>query len=472
MLKNVSLLKDEKDGKATWRLLGPDGLPVDAFAAFANSLLRKHPFNTRKAYCRHLANFFDYLFEVEVALGDAHTGKPLTRALLRRILEAYDEYLVKGDESGNEIAKLVSKTRPSLRHSAQTSALMHAPVRKFLSMSEQLRQELQEDSLLGLTDKVPADEAPIFVGLHTKLNVTREQHHSMTANSMISGVISGGPKFLKSTVLPTISSQVAYEDTRAFPFDQIADFVNAHTTFRDKALHAFYAASGARGHEGLQLLLDDIDVNAGTVALRDPALRANHPSYLFLTPLERDKLSWKGRTTESTLLIEPFASIFFENLEQYLSKEYIPHGLHRFVFQNLRKSKERKEGSPFFLSAHSTRLEAFKAAATSVGLEGAVPGPHSLRHSYGSYLLNYFPRLNGEYGLPVSLVKQLMGHASLKSTLKYARYDKDLIHLELQHANAMVYRGAEHKSIIELKLEALNAQVNKLQLELKGLGNA
>ncbi len=68
MLKNVTLVKATKDGKATWLLLGPNGLPLESFTAFADSLLRKHGFNTRNSYCRHLAIFYDYLggFKSEV----------------------------------------------------------------------------------------------------------------------------------------------------------------------------------------------------------------------------------------------------------------------------------------------------------------------------------------------------------------------------------------------------------------------
>ncbi|WP_290644414.1 tyrosine-type recombinase/integrase [Aquabacterium sp.] len=464
----MTLLKATKDGKATWRLLGPNGLPLDSFTAFADSLLRKHGFNTRNSYCRHLAIFYDYLFEYEAVLKAASPGEPLTRARLKSVLEAFDEYLVHGEDSGNEIAKLVSQSRPSTRYAAATSALMHAPLRKFLSLSEHIRQELQELSQLGMCTEGDVDTEPLLHDLHSKVPVTPSQHRAMTANSMISGVISGGPKFLKSTVLPTTSPQVSYDDSRAFPFDEIESFIKAQTTFRDKALYAFLAASGCRNHEGLQLLFDDLDISAGTVALRDPALRANHPSYLYLSPEERDLLAWKGRTTESTLLLEPFASMFFESLEHYMAKEYVPHGLHRFVFQYLKKGKE---GRPYFLSSHNTRLEAFKRAAAVVGLEGVVSGPHSLRHAYGTYLLNYFPRLSGDYGLPIAFVQQLMGHAEEKSTLRYARYDKDLMQLELRHANAMVYNGAEPKSIDQLKLEALNAQVRKLQQQI-GLTHA
>jgi integrase len=458
MLKNVTLLDSQKDGKATWRLLGPNGLPLDSFSAFADSLIRKHAFNTRLAYCRHLADFLDYLFEAAAALTVENPGQRFTRALLRRVIEAYDAYLVFGGSSGNEIARLVNSSRPSPRHSATTSALMHAPLRKFLKVSEALRMEMEEMTREGLRSDV-VDPQPLLPDLTAVVPVSGPQRQAMAATSMIAGVISGGPKLLHSAVLPTVSPQVAYQDSRAFPYDAIGKFIDQLPTYRDKTLHSFMAASGCRCHEALQLLMDDINFDEREVALRDPSLRPNHPSYLALRPEERDRLAWKGRTTERTLLIEPFAQMFFVNMEHYLRTEYIPHGQHRFLFQYLRGGME---GRPYFLSAASSRLQVFKRAAADVGVEDQVHGPHSLRHAYGTYLLNYFPRINGDYGLPLSLVRQLMGHANVKSTMKYARHDEELLRIELQHANAMVFNGAEPKPLLQLKLEALNSQVRKL----------
>jgi len=463
MLKNVTLLPAELNGKTTWRLLGPDGMPEESFGVFADSLIRKHPLNTRRSYCRHLAEFFDYLHEASMALQADDSRVKLTRLMLREIVEAFDEYLVLGDSSGNRVAQLVNATKPSPMHASATSALMHAPLRKFLALSEQLRKEMAEMAREGLRPSGTVDEAPLLPGMGALETVSGHQRTAMSATSMISGVISGGPRLLRRSILPTVSPQVPYAEDRAFPFDAVANFIDELPAYRDKALYAMLAASGARMSEGLQLLFDDVDVNEGSVALRSPRLRAAHPSYLALSPTERERLAWKGRTTERTLLIEPFASLFFANLELYLRHEYIPHGLHRFVFQY---STPRRSGTPYLLSAPSSRLEIFRRAVSSAGIDADVSGPHSLRHAYGTYLLNYFPRLNGDYGLPVSLVQQLMGHANIKSTLRYARHDQDLMKLELQHANAMVFRGAVPKSIVQLKLEALNAQVHKLQSEL------
>lgn len=69
-LKNVTLIDVEVDGKKSFGLLGPDGRRIAAFDAFAKSQSGR-PINTRSAYCRNLAKFFDYLFEAAAKLADA-----------------------------------------------------------------------------------------------------------------------------------------------------------------------------------------------------------------------------------------------------------------------------------------------------------------------------------------------------------------------------------------------------------------
>ena len=165
-----------------------------------------------------------------------------------------------------------------------------------------------------------------------------------------------------------------------------------------------------------------------------------------------------------TLLIEPFASKFFESLKGYLDHERIAHGRHDFVFQYI---TGEQRGMPYFMSAASTRLEPFHKICTRIGVD--LPrgtAAHSLRHMYGTYLLNYFPRASGDYGLPAPMVQQLMGHASLKSTLKYARYDQDLLKLEIENANRVLFSNGVPKKLIHLKLAALEFQVTKIRNQL------
>ena len=122
---------------------------------------------------------------------------------------------------------------------------------------------------------------------------------------------------------------------------------------------------------------------------------------------------------------------------------------------------------PFFLSAASSRLETFHKACRHVGV--TLPpgtGPHSLRHTYGTYLLNYFPRASGSHGLPVSMVQQLLGHASADQTLKYAKFDKDLMKLEQQHASNVLFRHGTPTTLLELKVLALEAELSKARTEI------
>jgi integrase len=461
MLKNVTLLRATKNGKSTWRLLGVTGSELEPFQIFADSMQRKYPKRTRDNYCLHLAQFIDYLYEASAVLSNGRGEQKITRSLLEDIIEAYDEYLVYGPDSGNEIAQQVASSMPSPMNKRATSALKHAPIRKFLRMSERVHQQTLELIEAGVKQGAE-DSTSLFQSTSLMAPPTPAQRKALLANSMLAGVVAGGPKLLQSAILPTVTPQVRYTEGRAFPFDKISEFIDELPNRRDKALHSLYAASGCRSHEGLQILFDDIDFVNGTVLLIDPAERPNHASYLYLSPGEREVLAWKGRTTAQTMLIEPFASRFFEELEAYLKTEYVPHGLHRFVFQYL-DTRENRLGRPFLLSDPESRLEVFKKAAERSGINESVKGPHSFRHAYGTYLLNYFPRKNGEYGLPMVLVQQLMGHAEIKSTEKYARHDKDLYAAEVAHANLMVFGKGVPKSILELKKEALQSQLRKIE---------
>jgi len=457
-LKNVSLIDVRIDGKRSFALLDPEGRRIAAFDAFAKSLVRA-PLNTRTTYCRNLARFFDYLLEAAAHL--APSGTALTRDDVVAVLEAYREYLVYGGRSGNQVACSIDSSLPSPLVSVSTCELMHAPVRRFLELSETLRKHLEQLHRAGLTASA-VDPLPLLPPPQVR-RPTSHEANALRVRSMLAGVISGGPKLLTDAVLPTVKGAAPYDEKRAFPFDASVALIGAMPSWRDTALYAFCAASGCRISEALQLLWSDVQPAHGIVRLVDPARRANDASYLALEAEERDRLVWKGRATQATLLIEPFASMFFEALEQYTRREYIPHGVHQFVFQHLRSGME---GRPYFLSAASSRNQIFQAAVSaciSTEHERAGLGVHSLRHMYGTYCLNYFPRSDGSYGLPMGLVKQLMGHKSIASTERYARHDLDVLEAELAYANAMVFGTAAGKSANQMKRDVLQSRLRTVE---------
>ena len=461
MHKNVSLRKRTANGLPTWTLLGPDGKPIPAFDAFAHAL-RNGPKNTLDSYCRHLAQFFDYLIEVSALIPPE---RQMTKLELAEAIEAYGDYLQMGLDASSEVARAVAAQLPPGANAAASLVPKKSAVRRFLRLSEEVRKELMEVARMGMKAQVLVDSEPLLPGLGQRRKLQPHEVRAMQANSMLAGVIAGGPKFVDSIVLGGDVGDTPYDEHRAFPFDKVVDLIDAMPTYRDKTEYALLAACGCRTHEALQALMEDIDVVEGTIRLVDPATRRGHSSYRALSAAERTVLAWKGRTTQLTLLIEPFASAFFESLQKYLELEQIPHGRHGFVFQYL-SGAER--GMPYFLSEASTRLERFHKACKHIGV--TLPqgtGPHSLRHMYGTYLLNYFPRANGDYGLPVPMVQQLLGHADPKSTLKYAKYDQDLLKLEIESANRVVFRDGTPKKLLELKLEALESQVAKLRMRMK-----
>lgn len=464
--KHVSLVPYEKHGITSYKLLGPTG-EILAFTVFSDTLLSS-PFNTRRTYCQHLADFFDYFFEAGFhLLANDETKLALDRAELKTIIECWDDYLVVGAASGRALVQMVTSTLPRRLCASGTSAKKHAALRVFLALSDRLREEAVALVSIGmLASKVEYDIAPLFNEVNRVLKVSGQEEAAKLRNSMLAGVVHrSGASTRKATILKVTYAE-QYDPTSAFPLEFAQDFIDALPTYRDKALYSFYAASGCRSNEGLQLLLEDIkidrnDPSQNGVLLVDPKSRKNHPSYLALSPNERDRLAWKGRETNRSFLIEPFASMFFEYLQEYLRHEYYPHNRHSFVFQILKNGTAR--GRPYFLASTQSRQEIFDAASVAADLPSCVSGPHSFRHAYGTYLLNYFPLFDNTFGLPLGVIRVMMGHKHIASTEKYAVHDRELIDAKISLANILLYRRGSVRPFVDQKLDAMRAQVIKFE---------
>lgn len=200
MLRNVSLFKTRLNGKQSWRLLGPDGRPVQVFDVFAKTLERRSV-NTRTNYCRWLAEFFDYLFEASVWAPAGQDGNVNLDTLVQ-VIEAYDEYLVFGSDSGNTIARRIDETLPSPRISKRSSSIKHAAIRNFLKLSERVRAQMLELTTIGAW-QANIDEQKLLIGIAENRVPSEFQRRALIANSMLAGVISGGPKLIEAGVLPT-----------------------------------------------------------------------------------------------------------------------------------------------------------------------------------------------------------------------------------------------------------------------------
>lgn len=457
--KNVTLRHVRMNGLDSFTLIGPEGEEIEAFNVYKRAIA-KLSWNTLKNYCYHIADLYDFLFEASYHLANIAGQPGINTNQLRVALDAWDDYLVNGCKSSNEIAVLVSTTLPSPLINKESSNLKHVPLRGLLQLSNQVRSEQETFAKLNFSNE-PVDLSILYPQINKSVQIDRFQRRKMLESSMLAGTIAGGANKRKDTVLPTKSSKKSLKTVKPFPFDQVTPFIENGSTYRDKTLNSFYAASGCRQHEGLQLLWSDINFETREVKLINPAQRSKfHETYAGLTPKELQRLSWKGRTTADTFLIEPFASMFFIYLEQYRRHEYIAHNDNEFVFQHL---KREFAGRPYFLSTPETRRQAFYRAARGLGLPPEIDGPHTLRHMYGTYVLNYFPRSDGGYGMPIEVVKNWMGHANIKDTMRYAVKDKQIQMATLAYGNAHVYGNGAPKTLNELKIEALKAQIAILE---------
>lgn len=421
---------------------------------------RGYASSTTRVYAEHVARFIDYVYEASKT--QFPTDADIT---IETIIYSYQAYLLFGKEATNPIAKNLAYSLGKDRVTSHNSLSQNieTSIYWFLKVSE-ARNDIAPDELFSSFYLNRAE-------YRSQFEVSAQKAKSWLAAVIRDSLKSVLPKKKKDKVFPHAKRRDRKNDkqpykTVEYPIEQSVDLIRqskparSRTFYRDMTFYALLAATGARTSEALQVRMCDIDDNQLTVFLRDPYARKT-PG---ITEAEYRSLSWKGRDTELTYMIEPFASIFWIHLEKYLAIEHNSSVGHDFVFQN-------ENGRPFYASDRSSRDKTFKQYANRAGLVDVTSiSLHSLRHMYGTYTLNYMPIPDQSMpGLPIAYVKILMGHSSLTSTMKYAKHDTDLIDSYIQHANQHVTQRGEDsfKTIREefysRQLKALNQASKDVQ---------
>lgn len=463
-MKNFILVDAPLTSEANYLLLHLDPGVADEdreFRPFTHYTIwlarRGYAPNTAKLYAEHVGRFIDYVYEA------SKTQFPADVELtIETIIYSYQAYLLFGKGATNPIAHKLAESlgKEKLTSHNSLSQTIDSSIRWFLQVSESKNN--------SITDQ-------LFSPLYLNSAEYRRQFEisAQKANSWLAAVIRDAltyvlPKQKKGKLFPQAKRRDRKNDkqeytTTAYPIELSVDLVRltkppkAKTFYRDMTFYALLAATGARTSEALQVRMIDIDIDEFSVFLRDPFARKTHG----ITEAEYKLLSWKGRETELTYMIEPFARIFWESLEKYLTLEYNSSVGHDFLFQS-------SDGRPFFAADRSSRDKTFKKYALKAGLTDVTGiSPHSLRHMYGTYTLNYMP-VPGQSipGLPITYVKILMGHANIASTQRYAKHDTDIIEAYIQHANKYVTQQGE-ESIKTIREEFHTRQLQALREEAK-----
>jgi integrase/recombinase XerD len=435
-------------GKAFYMIGDPiDGVITDKsgiiyrpFQLFIQHMLdRGYASNSVNAYADHVYRFLNY-----VARAIEITPPPIDKPKLRLIILSYTSYLLHGEDAPDPVVQQIANEQGKKNKTSLNSlAPIDHAISYFIRFGELEQLEECQDNI-----------TPLFSA--AKNLISSFETKEIKKNSMLAGVIKGGLTHKERLSYGVLVRKKSKKKNRVYitqsiDFSSVNGLFESASNLRDKTLYAFLAASGARSHEALQLRLTDVNVAEKEVYLRSP--EELDRNILGLSPEEEELLAWKGRNTETTFLIEPFKSKFFYYLRQYLKQDRVSTCGHPFIFQNYKTIR------PFFCSDRSSRIKQFKAAAKKSGImDTTCISPHSLRHTYGTYALNYLPLPHGEFGLPIQYVRILMGHESLSSTEVYAKEDEDILKEQIQYANELLFDANE----VDLKMISLKYQESKL----------
>lgn len=447
--KHFIVVGDITDGL----ILDKEGRPFQPFKAFVEHAIdRDLATNTVKVYAEHVFRFLNYLYRAMEL-----TTSQIDKHELRKTIYSYTSYLLHGADSPNDIARQIA-IENNRTNKLQVSSI--APIDNAITYFIQLGE-------LSQSEDESQDIPPLLQAFTSQISA--KEKSKIKQNSMIAGVLRGGLSNKERVKYGIATLQTGGKKakqnkryiTRSIDLEKIADVIESASNLRDKALYALLAASGCRTHEALQVRLEDIDISAKTVVLRPPLL--SDRGSLGLTIKEQQQLSWKGRDTESTFLIEPFKSMFFNYLTRYIREERVSTCGHTFLFQN--KNTLR----PHFCSDRSSRIKQFKTALKRAGFtDTSYLSPHSLRHSYGFYTLNYIPVAEGVFGLPLAYVQELMGHSSIESTKIYSRRDEEITQEMVAYANNIMF-GGESLSPEQVQIRFYENKLNALESKLQKL---
>lgn len=445
--KNINLIKKSIDNEDVFLII-EDGGMINSYFSFFMSRIIENGFskNTCAAYAVAIATFLDYISEA--VQSENEKGFIFDIAKLYDYVQLFPKYLSSATNTTNknilEIAQRLNFTRP-LSHSTEVSYI--AAVNKYLIYSEEYSRKINEvDGVNNSTE--------LFKSIKRKID--SYEAFLINKDNVFSSVIAGGAKIKNNVILKPSKRGVAQKnidnDKREFPISHVEKLISLNKDYLTKTIIALLAASGLRLSEALLLTFNDIDFVSRTIKIKNPKLRKPEDFNNYFTYEQQQELPFKSRTTENVFLIHPFDDIFWDCLQKYLVQERLLTELHPFIF-NVKNSEVP-------MITHDRNLKAFtqKFKYKTCKILPDEYSPHSLRHMYVSYLVNYFPCENGSFGLPIHKVQKIVGHTNLKSTEVYIHTN-----IELNKFQQMAFFSIQGDIDLEMKRNILLSELNTVE---------
>jgi integrase len=437
------------------------GEPIQAFNTYSdyicNQIRQTFSGNVPEQYSYNVANFFDFSYETGV-MG----ATPMDEEAALKTINLYYEFLTKGSESNDYIirkAALALNRKPVKTISANTYI---APVNHFLRISQaklkdtvRLLQILTGNNSFAIIRTLPVLEdrvRPPAEMAQISESTLKFGRSSDSYNNLAAGGIPGGKAAHNN--LP-----------KHFPIEKILLLLNGIEDPMHRCCAAFMASGGIRQSELWPVRLKDIDENARTVQIEDPNFHRNPGA-----AKSHKKMPFKGRLTAAVVLFEPFKSIFFESLTEYLKVRPTTNSEYLFV-----SDKKNKYGLPL-LSCQTTnttnkQLNRSLNKTQKKLWPNSVPeesyASHSLRHFYGVWARN-FVYIPGRacLGLDLAEIQIIMGHKDINSTKGYAKLSQENLIAEIEIAERNKMYWGKNCHINEIRAAVYIELANELKARL------
>ncbi|WP_338444883.1 tyrosine-type recombinase/integrase [Pseudomonas sp. LTR0] len=412
-----------------------------------------------------LANFLDYFQE-----GLRHINP--TKSEINILYREYHSFLTSGEASPSKTIRKICEVKRSPLVDISSSRTYHSFIKPFLKNLLDIQQTYNEYIDNGLIAEPP--EASMLIDSLIKITPSTPRIQEKEKRKLVQHATPLTASTGYKTHRESLTSHIPYEENfqkpleehQFFPLEKITALVENASCYRNSCLYALIAATNARDSEADQILWRDINFESREILLIEPSTRHNRSdAYKGLSELQINKLQWKGRGTPLTVLLEPYATLFFKYLELYIRHEYNPSCGHNFIFHN-------RDGKPLYLCDYSSVvLHQFKqAAARTLPDQPHIThrlGLHSLRHSNIYFLKNYVEHSNGQ-GLTDSELLLLTGHKDIRSLQKYAKADRELLMEKISYANFSRKHG-DTLSSTEFQIQYLEERLSTFKEKLKNL---
>lgn len=447
-LKNFSKIKLIQEQKSYWKLYDVNGNEVEIYTLWTKNIQEKYSFRTRDKYAQVVSKFLDYLVEVDIF------EKVVTRLEIKEAINNYKKLLSIGkdikDKKLNDIAYSLGFNKISPSSWSNNIAAINS----FLEFNnDSYKDQINHIAAKNKTN-IPEDFQYVLNELKTYNFLNSFEQKSLKQKSFLSNLFRITDKIQTSKIIRSNHTDIYNKDFKSldFPMLHIPNLLSNTSCMRDRAIYSLLAGTGIRTSEALSLTWDMIDIDNQKVYI-----------YNSLEKHSNENISFKGRNTNITFFIPELRHIFFNALYNYQLNEANKNVSHNYVFQYL---KGLNHGDPYYNVSRQGFIKEFKKTVERAGIKSPthqlehIWTPHSLRHFYGVYMLNYIPVENGN-GFSIEEVQRMMGHKSITVTQQYARKTEEYIQSKLEFAEMS----------LEITNKSVNSFTNALIEQLKVLGN-